>query len=508
MADEIIKRDQNFVTVLAGITDDSNQYIKMLRLDPTTKRLLVSATGIGTVTSVSVVSANGFAGTVATATSTPAITLSTTINGIIKGNGTAISAVTIGSGLSFDGTTLSATGGSGITIGTTTITSGDNTKVLYNNSGVVGEYTISGSGNVAMTTSPSFTTPTLGVASATSINKVAITAPATSATLTIADGKTLTVSKTMTFTAADDTGSYTFPTGTKTLVATDVTALSSLVTVGTITSGGLGTGAVIGGVTMTLGSDANYDTYYRNSSGVLTRLANGTTGQVLTATTGSAPSWATPSGSSTVSTLSFSTAFENSARFNSTESGGGAFDTFGISGLVQACGSTAGHYARVIYQIGSTTTTNFRLYDAGVSISGLLRLDTKGTTVNTFYGIGNPAIDGTAGITYTDEHIGLKVVTSGSVATLSATVANGTTETATSLATLSANDVIWFRIDIISSSSVKFYTKINNGAWSSATEITTNIPTSAQGQCTFMNSNVNTASNTRIDVGQFAILIA
>ena len=46
----------------------------------------------GTVTSVSVVSANGFAGTVATATTTPAITLSTTITGLLKGNGTAISA--------------------------------------------------------------------------------------------------------------------------------------------------------------------------------------------------------------------------------------------------------------------------------------------------------------------------------------------------------------------------------------------------------------------------------
>ena len=51
-------------------------------------------TGItsGTVTSVSVVSANGFAGTVATNTTTPAITLSTTVTGVLKGNGTAISA--------------------------------------------------------------------------------------------------------------------------------------------------------------------------------------------------------------------------------------------------------------------------------------------------------------------------------------------------------------------------------------------------------------------------------
>jgi hypothetical protein len=47
---------------------------------------------VGTVTSVSVVSANGFAGTVANATTTPAITLTTSITGLLKGNGTAISA--------------------------------------------------------------------------------------------------------------------------------------------------------------------------------------------------------------------------------------------------------------------------------------------------------------------------------------------------------------------------------------------------------------------------------
>jgi hypothetical protein len=50
----------------------------------------------GTVTSVSVVSANGLNGTVATPTTTPAITLSTTITGILKGNGTAISSAVSG----------------------------------------------------------------------------------------------------------------------------------------------------------------------------------------------------------------------------------------------------------------------------------------------------------------------------------------------------------------------------------------------------------------------------
>ena len=52
--------------------------------------------GGGTVTSVSVVSANGLAGTVATATSTPAITLSTSVTGVVKGNGTSLSAAVAG----------------------------------------------------------------------------------------------------------------------------------------------------------------------------------------------------------------------------------------------------------------------------------------------------------------------------------------------------------------------------------------------------------------------------
>jgi hypothetical protein len=63
-----------------------------------TKKVAVSniGGGSGTVTSVSVATANGLAGSVATATTTPAITLSTTVTGVLKGNGTSISAATAG----------------------------------------------------------------------------------------------------------------------------------------------------------------------------------------------------------------------------------------------------------------------------------------------------------------------------------------------------------------------------------------------------------------------------
>lgn len=56
-----------------------------------------AGTGTGSVTTVSVVSANGFAGTVLNPGSTPAITLTTTVTGLLKGNGTAMSAAVAGS---------------------------------------------------------------------------------------------------------------------------------------------------------------------------------------------------------------------------------------------------------------------------------------------------------------------------------------------------------------------------------------------------------------------------
>jgi len=56
--------------------------------------------------------------------------------------------------------------------------------------------------------------------------------------------KTFTYLKNISFTAADDTGVYTLPTGTKTLVDTTVATLSSLSSIGTITTGVWNAGAV------------------------------------------------------------------------------------------------------------------------------------------------------------------------------------------------------------------------------------------------------------------------
>jgi hypothetical protein len=70
-------RDFNRIPTLLGVSSVDGVTPVLLQVNPATGRLLVdlSSMGVGTVTSVSVATANGISGTVATATTTPAITL-------------------------------------------------------------------------------------------------------------------------------------------------------------------------------------------------------------------------------------------------------------------------------------------------------------------------------------------------------------------------------------------------------------------------------------------------
>lgn len=53
MADEIINRDENSRTVGAGITNDADQDISMLRVDPVTNYLLVDISSGGATSAIS-----------------------------------------------------------------------------------------------------------------------------------------------------------------------------------------------------------------------------------------------------------------------------------------------------------------------------------------------------------------------------------------------------------------------------------------------------------------------
>ncbi len=51
--------------------------------------------------------------------------------------------------------TITASAGT-ISVGVTTVALGTNTRVLFDNAGLLGEYQITGTGNVAMSASPTF----------------------------------------------------------------------------------------------------------------------------------------------------------------------------------------------------------------------------------------------------------------------------------------------------------------------------------------------------------------
>ncbi|MFA7308897.1 MAG: tail fiber domain-containing protein [Patescibacteria group bacterium] len=161
------------------------------------------------------------------------------------------------------------------TLNTHTIPGGTSTLALLSNNlgafaattsaqlaGVLSDET--GTGVFVLATSPTLTTPNIGVATATTVNKLTITTPATGSTLTIADGKTLTSSNTLTFTGTDGS-SVAFGAGGTVVYASD---LGSYVA----TSGGTLTGGLtFSGVATDLTSAATEDI----------TIASGTTGKVV-----------------------------------------------------------------------------------------------------------------------------------------------------------------------------------------------------------------------------------
>jgi hypothetical protein len=145
---------------------------------------------------------------VATATSLNGLTVSSSTGTLSITNGKTLSVANSLAFVGTDGTTLTLQG-------TGTIVNRDSTDTLTNKTfdtaGAGNIFRINGmsavgntgTGLVVRDTSPTLVTPSLGVASATSVNKVAITAPLTGSTLTIADGKTLTASNTVTLSGTD-----------------------------------------------------------------------------------------------------------------------------------------------------------------------------------------------------------------------------------------------------------------------------------------------------------------
>lgn len=73
-----------------------------------------TASGTGTVTNFSFTNGNGIIGTITNPGTTPNLSISTSLNGIVNANGTGFGTVTIGSGLNYAGGVLTATGGTSL----------------------------------------------------------------------------------------------------------------------------------------------------------------------------------------------------------------------------------------------------------------------------------------------------------------------------------------------------------------------------------------------------------
>jgi hypothetical protein len=364
------------------------------------------SSGSGTVTSVSVVSSNGLAGTVANPTTTPAITLSTTVTGLLKGNGTSISAassgtdyapatsgssilygngaggfsnVTIGSGLSFSTGTLSATGG-----GSGTVTS-------------VSVLTANGfAGTVANPTTTPAITITTGVSGLLKGNGTAVSAassgtdyaPGTSA---LATGilKSTTSTGVLSIAVAGD-----FPT-----LNQNTTGTASNVT-GTVAIANGGTGQITASAAFNALSPITTtgDIIIGNGTNSATRLGIGASTYVLTSN-GTTATWAaptggsgTPGGSNTQIQFNSSGTFGGSANFT----WDGTNLQVGSQGAVRFADADSSNY--VAFKSPATVASNvtWTLPGADGTSSQVLSTNGSGTLswVTQSGGGGSPNLDG------------------------------------------------------------------------------------------------------------------
>jgi hypothetical protein len=171
--------------------------------------------------------------------------------------------LSVSNSLTFTGTdTSSVNFGSGGTVAYT----GENLSQFASTTssqlaGIVSDET--GSGSLVFATSPTLVTPTLGAATATTINKVAITAPSNGATLVVEDGKTFTASNTLTFAGTDGT-TMTFPSSSGTVVTLSATqTLTGKTLTSPTINGGTHTAITNFGIRST-GSGA-FDLFIRNT---------------------------------------------------------------------------------------------------------------------------------------------------------------------------------------------------------------------------------------------------
>ena len=305
-----------------------------------------------------------------------------------------------------------------------------------------------------------------------------------------AEASTVTAHTSATTNVHGVTGSFVGLTMTQTL--TNKTLTSPTITSPTVTGTVAGSATL---TTMTINGSQNSmtvreqelvftDVTTNNASttkhGLLPKLSNSAS-QFLDGT----GSWSSPSSLPKVKVY---TTFETSARF--TANLASTTTTYNSNGLTLATDGSGNKGGWVTFAIAGS---NMSLYSAGSVFTASFSLNAVNSAGQVYIGIGE-GISAGGGSVGTTKHVGFVVNIDSSVASLYGTVANGSAETRTSaLTTLSANDALSVLAIINSSTSVDFYWRKNGGTLSSATNVTTNIPTGTERLLSFGISDENTA---------------
>jgi hypothetical protein len=179
-------------------------------------------------------------------------------------------------------------------------------------------------------------------------------------------------------------------------IASTYVGQTSITTLGTITTG-TWTG-IIGQATMTLGSDATGDIYYRNSGGNLTRLGIGSAGQVLGVSAG-IPAWQAAGSGITVGTTTITSGTSGRIAFNNSgvygESSNLQFDNSNIRiglGLtpqvgIDVLGGGVTPYMRLGNTGGNSThlfnnnTTSYLRHVVGASVGSEVALNNNNVNI-------------------------------------------------------------------------------------------------------------------------------
>jgi hypothetical protein len=208
----------------------------------------------------------------------PTVTGAFTATGLVTNGDLANSTMLINGTTCTLGSTCSPTSAvSSVAVGTTSITGGTNGKVEYNNSGVFGEYSITGTGNVVMSAAPTFSgtvvmgTPLSGVSGGTGVANT---------------GKTITLGANLTTTGGATTlalgagaRTYTFPDAADTV---DLISQTQTLTNKTIASGSNNITGITAGSSPSAGNIGEVITATL-ASGSATSLSSGTAKTITSA---------------------------------------------------------------------------------------------------------------------------------------------------------------------------------------------------------------------------------